>query len=555
MKQFFLPLIFLLTLALLAGCAAPAAEKTPETPEEAPASASAPAQEAPDDTQDSAPADNVTIAFDGGSVSVDGAGKDTVKTEGANVTIRQPGAYVLSGKSDSGSVKIKKDTGHVTLILRNLALTADGTAAICCNKGSSLSIVAEAGTVNTLADTDANNSDDNPGNSDAEDAVVKCKNGDLDFSGSGTLNIVANAKNGIKSGQDTGESEAFLTVNGLELNLTAANDGIKSDGAMHLQTGSIRVSAADDAVSSDTAVYIGADGTEGPALELTGCREGVEAPHIEISSGDVRIEAADDGLNAVKGDAGADIIIRGGRLYVDAAEGDGIDSNGEVSVTGGEITVFSSPRADNAPLDTGGAFTLSGGTVLAVGAAGMAQSPNETGGQCYLSFGANDTGFGRNQGGAFSVASGDIIEILDDVGSVLAETTALRAADYVFFSSASLESGKAYTLRVGGGEVLTALATAEGSSFTGLPDMEGGEQGGFFGKGGQRPDGFPGERPEGMPEMPEGEMPEGMEPPGGFSGERPEPPEGFSGRPGGPGGFQGGQRPETFPGASEDTET
>ena len=209
MKQFFLPLIFLLTLALLAGCAAPAAEKTPETPEEAPASASAPAQEAPDDTQDSAPADNVTIAFDGGSVSVDGAGKDTVKTEGANVTIRQPGAYVLSGKSDSGSVKIKKDTGHVTLILRNLALTADGTAAICCNKGSSLSIVAEAGTVNTLAD----------GQGGEQKAAIYCK-GHLELKGKGTLNVSGNTAHAIKSGDYTSVKNCTVNI------LSAVKDGI-----------------------------------------------------------------------------------------------------------------------------------------------------------------------------------------------------------------------------------------------------------------------------------------------------------------------------------------
>ena len=92
-----------------------------------------------------------------------------------------------------------------------------------------------------------------------------------------------------------------------------------------------------------------------------------------------------------------------------------------------------------------------------------------------------------------------------------------------------------------------------------------GEPGGFGGKGGQRPEGFNGQRPEGelpegMPELPEGELPEGFEPPEGFNGERPEPPEGmeppegFGGRPGSFGG-QGGRRSDSLPDASEDTET
>ena len=518
MKHFFLPLIFLLTLALLAGCAAPAVQG-PSNQSEAPAAGESDEAGASAEINESEAA---TIRFDGSGVSVQGADGDAVKTDGANVTIRQPGTYVLSGRSDSGSVKIKKDTGHVTLILRNLDLTADGTAAVCCNKGSSLSIVAEAGTVNTLADNAANNADDNPDNSDAENAAVKCKDGDLDFSGTGVLNINAKAKNAVKVG-------GSLTAQGLTLNVTAPNDGLKSD----------------------TAIVIGAADGDGPTLNIAGCTEGAEAPQIDIYSGDIHIEATDDGLNAPQGDDGAAIRIHGGDVFVDASEGDGIDSNGEIIVTGGDLRVFSSARADNAPLDAGSGFTLSGGTVLAVGAAGMAQDPNETGGQCYLRFGTDGAGgFGRNQGGLISIAAGDKIEILDEAGRVLAETTALRAADYVFYGSAVLQSGQTCTLRVGGKDLLTAQATAEGSSFTGLPDMEGEAQGGFGGKGGQRPGGF---SDEGMPEPPQGEPPEGMEPPAGFNGERPEPPEGFAGRPGGPGG-QGGQPPD-FPGTSEDTET
>ena len=503
MKQFILPLAILLALTLLAGCAAPASQK-----------AEAPAAGEPAETGE---AGTVTIRL-------------------TAVTVRRSGEYILSGRSGSGSVKVKKETRDVTLVLRGLELTADGAAPICCNKDTAVEIVAEAGTVNTLADTAANNADDNPDNPDAENAVIKGKDGAVvTLSGAGTLNVTANAKNAIKTGGD-------LTVRELTLNVTAPNDGVKSD----------------------TAIVVGAEGEAGPVLSIGGCTEGMEAPQIDVYSGDLRIEATDDGLNAPQGDDGAAIRIHGGRLYADAANGDGLDSNGEVSITGGELTVFSSARADNSPLDTGSTFTLSGGTVLAVGAAGMAQSPNETGGQCYLSFGAGGAGFGRNQGGLISIAAGDKIEILDDAGTVLAETGALRAADYVFYSSAALESGRTYTLRVGGNEALTAEATAEGSSFTGLPDMEG-EPGGFGGKGGQRPEGFSGQRPEGelpegMPELPEGELPEGFEPPEGFNGERPEPPEGMTppeGFGGGPGGFggQGGRRSDSLPDASEDTET
>ena len=85
-------------------------------------------------------------------------------------------------------------------MLDGLTLTSSDTAPIACNKSSEVTIVAASGTTNTLTDSAQSNDDSYPDNENTENAVIKCKDGsDVTICGSGTLNITANGKNGIKS--------------------------------------------------------------------------------------------------------------------------------------------------------------------------------------------------------------------------------------------------------------------------------------------------------------------------------------------------------------------
>ena len=82
-----------------------------------------------------------------------------------------------------------------------LTLTSSDTAPIACNKSSEVTIVAASGTTNTLTDSAQSNDNSYPDNEKTENAVIKCKDGsDVTICGSGTLNITATGKNGIKSG-------------------------------------------------------------------------------------------------------------------------------------------------------------------------------------------------------------------------------------------------------------------------------------------------------------------------------------------------------------------
>lgn len=70
------------------------------------------------------------------------------------------------------------------------------------------------------------------------------------------------------------------------------------------------------------------------------------------------------------------LSIKGGNVYVNA-EGDGLDSNGSISMTGGTVMVSGPTNAGNGALDYNGTFDISGGTLIAAGSAGMAQAPSD----------------------------------------------------------------------------------------------------------------------------------------------------------------------------------
>ena len=314
--------------------------------------------------------------------------------DGTALTIEAAGTYIVSGSCQSGSITVKKGVTGVTLVLSGLTLTADGTAAIACNKSSGVTIVAQDGTANILSDTETNNDDSYPDNTDAENAVIKCKDGSqVTLCGSGSLTVNANGKNGIKSGATTDEEgEAWLVIRDLTLTISApVNDAINAEA-------SLTIDAGDDAVHSDYYLTVGAAGTDGPTITVNSCNEGLEAADLSIAGGHITIHAGDDCLNAANSDLTGyafTLSISGGTLVMDTTSGDGIDSNGTLSISGGTVVVWTNSTADNQPLDADGTLSISGGTVLAAGgSAGMGITLSGDS-QPYVMFGSTGMGGGR----------------------------------------------------------------------------------------------------------------------------------------------------------------
>lgn len=529
-------LSFLLAISLaasLAGCAAGTATDSTATVLSGSAAAETTSYNA---------ADALTLTFTDSGITGSGSG---VEINGTALTISEPGTYLLTGSCADGSVKVKKGTAGVTLILSDLSLTSSTTAPITCGKSSVVTIVAADGTTNTLTDAAQNNDTDYPNNTDAENAVIKGKDGaQVVLCGSGSLTLNANGKNGIKSGTTDSETaqDASLTIRELTLTIIApVNDAVNAEQLLNVESGTLTLDTADDALHCDLVMNIGADGTEGPTLTITNAYEGIEAAALNIASGSIDITCEDDCLNAgnsALANYDFEINISGGTIRAYTTAGDGFDSNGTMTISGGDIEVWTANAADNQPLDADGGITLTGGTVLAAGgSSGMGIAL--TAEQPYVTYGSGRGGFGGRQRpeqgeqptdgerpalpgstdaqpdnaptppqgetenapqgapgageegaqqppmmqtdttadtSGISLTAGDAFTITDADGAAVYSGTAVGNAGYVFYSSAALSTDAAYTLQ-------TESASAESTAQTGTSGS--GMAGGM---GGQRPD-------------------------------------------------------------------
>ena len=142
-------------------------------------------------------------------------------------------------------------------------------------------------------------------------------------------------------------------------------------------------------------------------------------------------------------DPSLQIILEGGTLTIDA-EGDGIDSNGTASISGGSLVVNGSVQGGNGPLDAAGDITITGGTVWALGTSDMLQGFAQ--GSTQASITANIAG-----------TAGQTLIILDANGKEVARQTASKDFQAVIMSSVDLVDGQTYTIQVEG---TTQTATA-----------------------------------------------------------------------------------------------
>ena len=130
--------------------------------------------------------------------------------------------------------------------------------------------------------------------------------------------------------------------------------GIKIDGAILI---------SDQAVISITTTGAGGEGIESKTS-------------INITGGQVTVNAADDAINAsyndaTKGTSGAgDLTISGGYVYARSTGNDGIDANGNVYIKGGLVYAIgtSSPEVGiDANSEEQKKLYLTGGTIIAIG--------------------------------------------------------------------------------------------------------------------------------------------------------------------------------------------
>ena len=293
-----------------------------------------------------------------------------------DITISSAGVYVLSGNAEQVTVIIEAgDEDKVQLVLDGLNLT--NTDAPCIYvKSADKVFVTTTSTQNTLKVTSTFSADGDTNT----DAVIFAKD-DLVLNGTGTLTIES-TDNGITSKDDLkitgGTYDITCENNALEAHdsiaiadgnftIVSADDGLHAEdddddtvGYIYIADGSFNIKASDDAIHATTTLTI--DGGE----FTISCAEGLEATQVTVNGGTINISASDDGINAAAKSSALAIFVRftGGNTTINMGQGDtdGVDSNGNLYISGGTISVNG-----QSAFDFDGQVSFTGGTVYVNG--------------------------------------------------------------------------------------------------------------------------------------------------------------------------------------------
>ena len=239
---------------------------------------------------------------------------------------------------------------------------------------------------------------------------------------------------GLKAGVE-------IFIEGGLYNLNTADDAIHTNESIIINGGMFVIASGDDGIHADASLTIN-DGD----IKIINSYEGLESEIITINEGMIHIISSDDGINvAGVENRSTDYImsINGGYIVVDA-EGDGLDANGSINMSGGLVIVNGPTQSNNGALDYDGSFQITGGELIAVGSSGMLQAPDTSSTQYSLAIGFDN-----------ALQAGTLLNIQNSAGETVLTFTPVKSYQAIAFSSPELLAGETYTIYQGGNAVGT----------------------------------------------------------------------------------------------------
>ena len=330
-------------------------------------------------------------------------------SDGKTLTITEAGVYRVQGSARNASIVVDAaDDAKVQLVL-------DGVSIVNCDFPAIYVKSADKVFVTTISDSSLSVTGSFTQDGDTNtDGVIFSKD-DLTLNGTAKLSI-SSGDNGVVSKDDlkvtggsyeiTASSKCFeandsIRISGGSFALKAGTDALHAEneedqslGNIYILGGEFTIVAGDDGVHANGLLQI-----EDGSLNIQ-ASEGLEATYVLVNGGSVTISASDDGINAArKSNAYTPTVeINGGEISISMGTGDtdGIDSNGNVIITGGTVSVTGSSA-----FDYDGTASFTGGTVYVNGQQ-VSTLPNQMMGGGMGGMG----GFGGGQGGGPGMGGG-----------------------------------------------------------------------------------------------------------------------------------------------------
>ncbi|MEZ7691391.1 carbohydrate-binding domain-containing protein [Rothia mucilaginosa] len=289
----------------------------------------------------------------------------------------------------------------------------------------------------------------------------------------GTITVTA-SQDGIKATNDTDGNRGWVRLSGGTVNISAGDDGFKAERVLEISGGTLNITQANEGIEAQ---YINIlDGT----VNVTSSDDGINASYsttstsTESTTATSTNQSAQGGQNsapqAPSGSAGqapsgtmgqppagggagggmgggmgggggtfevvdATINITGGTVTVNT-NGDGIDSNGTATLSGGTLIVNGPFTGGNASLDTNGDLLLNGTTVTAGNSGDMFEAPstNSTSGYVKISNVSN-------------LSAGTTVQVTDSSGNVVANYKVTNSSTaLILVSSSKITKGESYTV-------------------------------------------------------------------------------------------------------------
>lgn len=295
-----------------------------------------------------------------------------------------------------------------------------------------------------------------------------------------SLNIKTGTNSAYYSSSFKADSEKGLkalnsiTINNGTTSIAASDDavhanygeslanGSKGLGNITVNGGTVQVASGDDGLHADNTLSI-----TGGKVVVTNATEGFEGNYINISGGYSYIYGTDDGVNCSKKSfSNCAFTMTDGYLDVAVSNGDtdGIDSNGNFTLSGGVIVTRGAPGTTGSGMSTGldvdGTASMTGGTLIAFN--GLEKTPSTSSSVKYAGTNSSSSQGGGPGGSGGPRRSSSSSSVSLQAGNYSLSGTAIEISftnDYAYGSfliySSSLTTNATYTLSRDGSSVLS----------------------------------------------------------------------------------------------------